>query len=271
MVLLENNSEDEVLIDNTFSDLSIEPSITPTLSILSFSHLTPTVTPMAVATTAPIRTARSTIIPTLTPSVTPQNQVRIVANTVNVRSGPGTGYEVINQLNRDEIVVLQEISADSLWYRVALDDMIDAWISASLVEFVDEDFMTTPTQIVQPTRTLRPTSTPRPARIYSQARIDDTSFGQVKRYSIRVTTSFPITRAEVREICEEVVQNYKLVQPFNAVAVFIYETGTNIDGVFNIAVCEYAPNGNWNEADTVITGDYASHRFMYRYDNRVNP
>jgi hypothetical protein len=269
MIFLENGSEDEVLIDDTFSGLSVEPSITSTLPTL-FLEVTPTATPVAVGTTTPTRTARSTSTPTLTPSVTPQNQVRIVANAVNVRSGPGTGHGIVGQLNRDEIVVVQEISVDSLWYRVIIDDVIDAWVSASLVEFVGEDLVITPTQIVQPTRTLRPTSTPRPVRVYSQARIDDVSFGRVKRYSITITTSFPITRAEVREICEEVVENYKRVQPFNAVSVSIYETGTSIDDFFNIAVCEYAPNGNWGEADTVTTGDYTSHRFFYMYAPRVN-
>jgi uncharacterized protein YraI len=62
-------------------------------------------------------------------STTGEFRVEVIANSLNVRSGPGTNYTVIGRLPRGNKVVVTGISADQAWYFFRYWDA-DGWISA---------------------------------------------------------------------------------------------------------------------------------------------
>jgi GH25 family lysozyme M1 (1,4-beta-N-acetylmuramidase)/uncharacterized protein YraI len=60
------------------------------------------------------------------------NQYRVNAGTLNVRAGPGTNFEAIGFLRRNEIVEALESSADSSWLRVRrITDGLTGWASSA--------------------------------------------------------------------------------------------------------------------------------------------
>jgi hypothetical protein len=69
---------------------------------------------------------------TATPEAEPQLIATVTsANGANVRSGPGTDFDVIAGLRRNAAVIVLEVTDD--WVRVQLDDGREGWVSAGLV------------------------------------------------------------------------------------------------------------------------------------------
>lgn len=65
-------------------------------------------------------------------TASPSGQVRITGSYVNIRTGPGTAYEVIKVLPRDTLVQL--LATGDGWYQVQLPDGSQGWVSASYAE-----------------------------------------------------------------------------------------------------------------------------------------
>ncbi|OIQ08645.1 N-acetylmuramoyl-L-alanine amidase LytC precursor [Moorella thermoacetica] len=65
-------------------------------------------------------------------TASPAGQVRITGSYVNVRTGPGTSYGVIDVLPRDTLVQL--LATGDGWYQVQLPDGRQGWVSASYSE-----------------------------------------------------------------------------------------------------------------------------------------
>lgn len=63
-------------------------------------------------------------------------RLEVTADTVNVRSGPGVGYEVLSTLDKGREV--EEISTEG-WCPVEMDDNSIAWISRKYLSAVAED------------------------------------------------------------------------------------------------------------------------------------
>lgn len=125
----------------------------------------PTDTPEATATPtdtpAPTDTPTDTPEPTDTPTETPAPRPVVVADSVaNVRSGPGTGYAVLEQVQAgDELDVLAR-SQDGQWWQVALANGGEGWLAASLVTASGPTGGVQIAQNVAPPPTARPTNTP---------------------------------------------------------------------------------------------------------------
>jgi uncharacterized protein YraI len=111
-------------------------------------------------------TASTTPTPTSTPSATatatpaPIGFVIVLGESVNLRAGPGTGFEIVgNANNGDDLPVYAECQ-DGSWLR--LDWQEQVWIAATLVQIPEEiaGLPTAPT--FTPTST--PTATPTPSR-----------------------------------------------------------------------------------------------------------
>jgi hypothetical protein len=234
--------------------------------ILSEQEATPEPTAIVVDTPTITPTVLSTVTPTNTPLPIPEPTLSYIASGVvtanaNLRSGPGTNYEVVGSAPAGTAVLVYSM-AENGWYQLDLEGNV--WIGSFLVDLeeIQEDIVADAT-LALPTSTL-------PPRTYQWADIEEASYGVVKRFGVKVTTSYPILRREVRAICSEVLNEFKTQQSFNAVIIYIYEEGTDINWVFNIAACHYAPGGKWEDAHLVQTGDYGTHRFSYRYADRVN-
>ena len=130
----------------------------------------------------------------------------------------------------------------------------------------------TPIPTALPTDTPSPTTTPTslPFPTYQIASIDDISVASAVRFRVTTTTEFPISVEQINALCTRIVEDLKRQRPFNAVSVLIYDTRSLLSSGYSIAMCDYAPNGEWSDAINVQTGDYATHQFVYDYQSKVN-
>ncbi|MCB9104543.1 MAG: SH3 domain-containing protein [Anaerolineales bacterium] len=124
---------------------------------------TPTVTTTATPTStdAPIPTSTAPIIPT-------PDAVVIASNGLNLRSGPGTDYDIVNFLKKGDSLSIQGRTEDSGWIQVRADNRTaSGWVSASsqYIQFnTDKNnilIVAPPTPPIS-TITLAPTATPIP-------------------------------------------------------------------------------------------------------------
>ncbi|MDX2139887.1 MAG: SH3 domain-containing protein [Chloroflexota bacterium] len=98
-----------------------EPSVTPAADeSVPDAQATPGVESTEEAEATPTPEPEPVLIATVTS-----------ANGANVRSGPGTDFNVIAGLRRNAEVVVLEVTED--WLRVQLDDGREGWVSAGLV------------------------------------------------------------------------------------------------------------------------------------------
>jgi hypothetical protein len=97
----------------------------PKVATLTGATFTPQpVTPTSVPTTpAPLPTDTATVpaptaAPTITPTVAVETATVTADDTVNVRSGPGTGYAILGQLTTGQTVEAIGRNADSSWWQI---------------------------------------------------------------------------------------------------------------------------------------------------------
>lgn len=87
-------------------------------------------------------------VPKPTPSRTPipLPQVRVLYNSINVRSGPGIEYASIAYLYLNDLATVLDTNADSSWYLVQLDDNSEGWVGSTVVELMGSvNLVLTPT------------------------------------------------------------------------------------------------------------------------------
>jgi uncharacterized protein YgiM (DUF1202 family) len=58
----------------------------------------------------------------------------VTTGTLNVRTGPGTGFDVVTTLNEGAYVTLIARNADQSWVKVRLSDGREGWASTALIE-----------------------------------------------------------------------------------------------------------------------------------------
>ena len=131
----------------------------------------------------------------------------------------------------------------------------------------------TATAPVQPTDTLPPGATDTPAQpepteppaptaapvTYEIADREDVSFGATVLIDYRVSVSGPLTERELRRIAQEIIDDETSQQDVNAIGFYFYLPGTDTTGVFTAGGADWAPDGDWESADTVQAGDYSRH------------
>lgn len=109
-------------------------------------------------------------VPTSSPNISDYDYVddgkKVYANvstTLNIRSGPGTNYETIASVKRDDIMtrLKRGIQAGERWDKVRLENgMIGYAFQTYIVEAVEETPGPSPTPTLMPTPTIIATSTP---------------------------------------------------------------------------------------------------------------
>lgn len=105
----------------------------------------------------------ATAIPQPTETVAPTQLVGVVLtakNTVNVRTGPGTQYDIIGKLKQGDTAQVIGISPDNLWLVINFAQQ-QGWVSASLVDVVG-NMNSVPIINPPPTPTVPPTATAPP-------------------------------------------------------------------------------------------------------------
>lgn len=98
-----------------------ETSAAATLNAMPPSH-TPTSTPTPPAT------------PTPTPSPSADLVGAVNADPLNVRSGPGTAFDLLFTLTEGDVVLVLGRSTDGAWLKIRIDARPEGWVAA---EFVD--------------------------------------------------------------------------------------------------------------------------------------
>jgi hypothetical protein len=105
---------------------------------------TPTDTPVPSNTPVPTATASDTPVPTATatdtpsPSPTPKLITVIVVTSpdpsVNIRSGPGTSFDIVTTASPGDVFQVIDENDDGSWIHFMLPDGREGWIAAFLVE-----------------------------------------------------------------------------------------------------------------------------------------
>lgn len=92
--------------------------------------------------------------------------------------------------------------------------------------------------------------------------VEESHFGNTKRYQYNVVFNEKVTKDDLIKISEEVVKKAKKETPFNALIIGFYDYPEYIeyDG-YTLGSMEYVPNGNWEDASDVKTGDYSKMKF----------
>lgn len=173
------------------------PTPTPTKTPVSVEVVSqPTDTPTAVQTSVevPTNTPAPVIAPTNTsapaptdtpaplPTATPTPDLPRVTSEANLRSGPGTNYDVVGQAGAGQALDLVGRSAAGDWYQLANG----AWIAAFLVEgSVGEiDVVAAPPlptlAPVQPVQVVVPTATSAPAPAPVQSAVCECGYDAYK-------------------------------------------------------------------------------------------
>jgi hypothetical protein len=123
-------------------------------------------TPIPVPSLA-IPAAVSTPVPR-PPTSPPSPYVIVAANTLNIRSGPGTVYPVIGQALKNQI--LEAVGRHNNWWQIRFPGTLNTfgWVSDAYVIAQNTNAVPIvaapppPTPVVQPTFTPQPTYTPNP-------------------------------------------------------------------------------------------------------------
>jgi len=164
-------------------DATPEVSSLPTATLQPLFSLTPEMTATPVSTRTPLPTFTFTPSPTFTPSITPVPPsptptppiIGRIQGTqrINVRNGPGEGFEVIDTLTPgDGIQILGQNTAGD-WYNILLDDGRQGWISSRLVS-IQATPTAPPSLTPTPDQTLIALGTPLPTAIFGGGTITPT-------------------------------------------------------------------------------------------------
>jgi len=116
----------------------------------------PTYTLVPTSTSTPTPTTTPTSTPTPTP--TPEPQVVVEGDSVNLRAGPGTAYDVVGSVAKGDRFALLARTTDGEWWQVQYKGR-EAWVFASLVQANCEPEAVSVAAVIPPTPTPRATAT----------------------------------------------------------------------------------------------------------------
>lgn len=112
------------IVDGVLRDIGVLPTYTPTPTDTTTPTITLTPTPRPTGT--PIPTA------TLTPTPKPVGMATVTGDNVNVRTGPGTAYDVATKVSKGDELSVYARTEDGKWLQVSVDG--GQWIAADLVK-----------------------------------------------------------------------------------------------------------------------------------------
>lgn len=117
---------------------SATPAPLPPPSATAASLPTATLTPLPTATSTPVPTSTPTPLPTDTSTpAAPVVQLPLTSTTtINIRSGPGTAYPILAQLEPGQTAPLTGRNDDTSWWQISLADNTGVgWVFGELVAF----------------------------------------------------------------------------------------------------------------------------------------
>lgn len=99
---------------------------------------------------------------------------------------------------------------------------------------------------------------------YTIEEFKNLSYGNVVRLGFRIRIKKPLSEKELRGICQEIISKEKKQHPHNAISFFFYLPNTGIHGAYTGGSADWAPYGDWGEANTISTGDYSKHKLVVK-------
>jgi uncharacterized protein YraI len=149
------NTEDAMVVSSDPVFIQIAALMPPTA--------TPAPEPTAAPTVLPAQTAAAEA-PTAVPTSAAARIVNVENDKVNVRSGPGTGYDLVGKVLKDEGALVKGKSEDGTWWQIEYADGKAglAWVFGELVQF-SGDAAVVPAVKIAPPETAAADATAAPA------------------------------------------------------------------------------------------------------------
>lgn len=94
---------------------------------------------------------------------------------------------------------------------------------------------------------------------YEIVKVEDLSFSTCVRVQYRIRVEKLLSLTELADICGEVIKKQKAEKPVNAISFLFYLPLTDTDSISTAGAADWAPNGEWVDADTVKAGNYSKH------------
>ena len=244
---------------------------------------------MVAPTPTPTATPEPTMTPTPTPTATPDQTPRfaVARERVNVRSGPGTGFEVVGQLVQGDSYEIEGRNPAGDWYVFEFEGQ-RGWIYAPMLEVEnrlaipitkDVPSQQTPTPVPPTsTPTKRPTPVPTATPISSQAcdfesfefiDAEDVSYASVTRLVGRFSMGIGCVAEDA--VAYALVHATLLVTENDEIDAIGYHFYCNADSVnegSNVSV-DFAPFGDWSKAGETRQGDYSEHEAALQFSRGV--
>jgi hypothetical protein len=93
--------------------------------------------------------------------------------------------------------------------------------------------------------------------------VEDLTIHGAIRYNLHVVIDEPVSFEQIQAITEHIVMSAKIESSFNAISVMYYDYVEYIGFGYTLGRADYAPGGDWGQANTVKTGDYTKMKFSY--------
>lgn len=94
---------------------------------------------------------------------------------------------------------------------------------------------------------------------YQIVSIKNVSYGNVKRYDVRVHVEHMLSPTELKRVSEAIIEDLKVTRPHNALALLYYLPDSDTNGFYTAGKAEWAPYGDWSRADETNAGTYSNH------------
>ena len=103
--------------------------------------------------------------------------------------------------------------------------------------------------------------------VYNIENTEDISTDETERREVDVTVDYdkkPLREHsvnEIKNISKDIVLKLIDNSPLNAISLQFWQAGQTIGAEAAFGTIDWAPNGNWSDADSVETGNYTEHEF----------
>jgi hypothetical protein len=92
---------------------------------------------------------------------------------------------------------------------------------------------------------------------YDIVSVEPGHIGIIKRYACRVVVYQRLSKSQLAQISDTIYQYAQKEWPFNALKIIFYDYPQLVHVTARLGYVDYAPNGKWENAGIVKTGDYS--------------
>lgn len=92
----------------------------------------------------------------------------------------------------------------------------------------------------------------------------DISFSNIVRFSISVAVSGKPSFSDLKEIASKIIDLKKSKIKFNAISIAFYDQKEYLGLAATLGIVEFAPNGKWEDANSVNSGDFNTMSYNYK-------